>query len=291
MAPEMNLEVVVPDMAGPIVGWRGWQTRGDDVLSSLSWQANWPPMQPMKAACTFKRQRPNHDSPALDCSCGIYALTEQAWRETPVGGTVQGTVNLWGRVIVGRTGAYQRGYRAEFAYPRTLRVMVGWDGTVEGIDVIPDRFRRVAEALEAYGVPVSVGLTPPMEERLAILERTKRKREMQDALRSQKELRVWILKGRDPYRSGRPLGQWTRAHINSVGDPIVTYKGKPVAHYRKKGLAILPPDRPWIEPGWVQCVNKLIRRATGNQFLYVTGSAAWMHHKFEKPVFIHYRKG
>lgn len=61
--------------------------------------------------------------------CGIYAvldehrLTEWLARIGPQGPLVIGTVSLWGRVAV-----HDHGYRAQFAYPRTIIRATGCDG-------------------------------------------------------------------------------------------------------------------------------------------------------------------
>jgi hypothetical protein len=54
-------------------------------------------------------------SPAKDCTCGIYALTSRKEAEVLTGHGVVGEVYLWGEVVQA-----ERGYRAQYAYPKAL---------------------------------------------------------------------------------------------------------------------------------------------------------------------------
>lgn len=76
------------------------------------------------------------DAPNAKCYCGIYAHAEPVFEYE---GFVSGEVSLWGRVMKG-----ERGYRAQFAYPKSLTLHY------------PDEAmaRRIADT---YGVPCVVG--------------------------------------------------------------------------------------------------------------------------------------
>jgi hypothetical protein len=107
----------VPDSIEPLVGRRCWglaETADGIFICSGHSATIWPGDQPVEAACTRA-----HTSPGKSCSCGIYALAEtEPWPyysfEGP-GYAVWGEVLLWGVVIKG-----DKGYRAQFAYPKTL---------------------------------------------------------------------------------------------------------------------------------------------------------------------------
>lgn len=157
-----------PDLAEPVIGWRIWYARpsiispdtgaGRWLLNSPFDLSPWPSRKAMIGRCA---RRPGfmvvgqglrgvHSSPRHDCTCGLYALNdlmstvrlaeEHAVHEGRFMAVVLGEVSLWGRVVVA-----QRGYRAEFAYPRRL-----W--------IVPD-FKRVrqdddgvANGLNHYGI-------------------------------------------------------------------------------------------------------------------------------------------
>lgn len=81
---------------------------------------------------------PHHPAPAEGCSCGIYAVNNQALVPSYVSDPyahVWGAVKLWGRIIPG-----EKGWRAEKAYP----------------DRLYTASEDVLLALEGYGVPVSL---------------------------------------------------------------------------------------------------------------------------------------
>lgn len=84
---------------------------------------------------------PSHESPDVNCSCGLYAGKELA--DCP-GGDVFGKVKMWGKVIPG-----ERGWRAQYAYPSELYASA-----------------KILShpALLAYGVPViGTGVEHPAE--------------------------------------------------------------------------------------------------------------------------------
>jgi hypothetical protein len=110
----------VPDYVSPVVAYRAWllHPRG---LTSLNGEF-WHPNQKLQAACRrfvnrffFNRHRPPHGT----CSCGIYAaksfdhLRGIGYADRGV----RGEVFLWGTVV-----EHKLGWRAQFAYPKTLVV-------------------------------------------------------------------------------------------------------------------------------------------------------------------------
>jgi hypothetical protein len=113
-------EPLVPDSIEPIVGRRCWglaeRIGGQIVLCSGHGGTIWPGDQPLEATCAKA-----HTSPGENCTCGVYALAEtEPWPyysfEGP-GYAVWGEVLLWGVVIKA-----SRGFRAQFAYPRSLNL-------------------------------------------------------------------------------------------------------------------------------------------------------------------------
>jgi len=97
----------------------------------------------LKAVCL----EVGHPAPALRCNCGLYANPDlDALREHGLclapEAIVVGQVALWGRVVDDEPS-----YRAEFAYPARLSLVV--DSLVD--DTGPD---TLVAGLEAYRVPV-----------------------------------------------------------------------------------------------------------------------------------------
>jgi hypothetical protein len=106
--------MTVPDYVTPIVGYRGWLFHPEvDRLMSGTKEV-WHPGRAMKAKCLCLN-KPAHTSPQEDCTCGIYAVK---LREDLFDGfSIYGEVYLWGKVI-----EYTHGYRAEYAYPKSLKL-------------------------------------------------------------------------------------------------------------------------------------------------------------------------
>jgi hypothetical protein len=146
-----------PDYAEPVVGWRMWYAvdRGAATrLTSVVHTTVWQPGTPLVAVCRRIRipfwpfGGGRHEAPGADCRCGIYAATVEtlrsylpeqlAWTQLV---PVLGRVNLWGVVR-----EHDHGWRASFAYPRSLYVPTG--------ELSPGRARRLLTDLRVYGVPV-----------------------------------------------------------------------------------------------------------------------------------------
>jgi hypothetical protein len=166
---------LVPDSIEPVVGWRCWRvvdTREGFVLSSASRGIAWPPGLALEAACP----RGDHDPPSERCSCGIYAAREPelvlSYFPPVVRSAVTivspailgydsvmavGTVSLWGDVVES-----ERGWRAQYAYPRELLVPSAVKHYRRGVG---RRFQvfdsgAIAGSLgDLYGVPAGVTRT------------------------------------------------------------------------------------------------------------------------------------
>jgi hypothetical protein len=127
-----------PDIAGTITGWRCWGLAKTDsgLLLASAGGTIWPARASLEAEC----DRHDHDPPGAKCTCGIYALAKgEGFPYYAYDGktyAVYGEVALWGEVVHGT-----RGYRARYAYPKTL--------------FLAHKDWRFAAPLRAsYGVPV-----------------------------------------------------------------------------------------------------------------------------------------
>ncbi len=115
----------IPDYISPIVGYRVWQW-DETGLRSLNGE-RWLPGHPLTASCKADAcgsiaglSKATHDPaelPDFSCTCGVYAaksiehLRQRGYKRFGV----HGEVYLWGRVV-----EHERGWRAQFAYPKTL---------------------------------------------------------------------------------------------------------------------------------------------------------------------------
>jgi hypothetical protein len=158
--------VSAPDFAEPVVAWRTWRVvRAPEGLrlGSVVYPTVWEPRHEVTCDCLAtkrrlwplrRRVREDHDPPEAACTCGIYASRDVALASRyafSLGfegrGTVArviGLVALWGRVL-----ACERGWRAQFAYPRRIYVLHR-----RNADERP--FLDLAFALAGYGVPVEL---------------------------------------------------------------------------------------------------------------------------------------
>lgn len=135
----------------PIIGHRIFAveiqvTTGRPVLVSMNgcW---WPKRRALQAVCG-DNVFADHNAPKANCTCGIYA-----WNVNRLASDVlTAEVYLWGDVLI-----CDFGYRAEFAYPKSLHI------TNPGTRVA-ERIR--AELEEDYGVPVTMGPAVSLETEL-----------------------------------------------------------------------------------------------------------------------------
>lgn len=116
------------------VGWRSWIVEKGRLISLTS-DVTWPVGDELRAKCAGT----GHKAPFSRCACGVYALKSYIGlrRSSYYPNDVWGQVALWGKVIEGEDG-----YRAEFAYPKTL--------------FVPYTKMRWIEILSVYGVPVKL---------------------------------------------------------------------------------------------------------------------------------------
>jgi len=115
----------VPDYISPVVGFRVWQWDAAG-LRSLNGE-KWFPHLPLSAVCRAdacgsisglsKATHNPAELPHFGCTCGVYAantiehLRQCGYKRFGV----HGEVYLWGKVV-----EHERGWRAQFAYPKTL---------------------------------------------------------------------------------------------------------------------------------------------------------------------------
>ena len=106
----------VPDYVSPVVAYRAWLL-GPRGLMSLNGEF-WHPNQKLQAVCR-KSIFFRHTPPRGYCSCGIYAAKsfDHLRRIGYAHRGVCGEVYLWGKVV-----EHKLGWRAQFAYPKTLVV-------------------------------------------------------------------------------------------------------------------------------------------------------------------------
>ena len=140
----------VPDYVSPVVAYRAWLF-GPRGLMSLNGEF-WHPNQKLQAVC--RRSVNRHTPPHGDCSCGIYAaksfdqLRGLGYAELGV----YGEVCLWGTVV-----EHKLGWRAQFAYPRTL--VIGPESLLFGRLVQRDLCTEELESLKiliGYGADLFV---------------------------------------------------------------------------------------------------------------------------------------
>jgi hypothetical protein len=114
---------VVPDGVVPLVGYREWSIRTEDLerprLLSLFHPTTWPHDRPFSAICLrpvtwpYQPDQPSHASvPDDSCQCGIYAFRRPTFESLngASGPKVRGVVLGWGHYILGSLG-----WRTQFA--------------------------------------------------------------------------------------------------------------------------------------------------------------------------------
>jgi len=159
--------MVIPDYVHPIIGYRRWLWNGSRLLS-LNGQP-WNSGCPLTARCNALAARCNalatggHQAPQIHCTCGIYALKaplparDTGW---PSGHGPSGEVYLWGTVV-----EHSDGWRAQYAYPKTLVVTstcdpLGLDGGRGSLSAeeVQSRLEGLtkyrADIVSANGIPV-----------------------------------------------------------------------------------------------------------------------------------------
>jgi len=163
----------IPDYVAPIIGYRCWLWDGSRLLS-LNGQP-WDPGCPLVAHCNAKNRLPEHlrpfkeghpgrthQVPQIHCTCGVYARKaplpagDSRW----VGGYgPSGEVYLWGTVV-----EHSHGWRAQYAYPKTLVVTSTCDPLLDGgraslsTEEVQSRLEGLtkyrADIVSANGIPV-----------------------------------------------------------------------------------------------------------------------------------------
>ena len=102
----------------PVVAWRAWRLsmrRGQPRLRPIRDARAWRPLLPTTATCGHRRL---HRAPALQCTCGLYAMKDAEPLQRAPSPAAIGTVALWGRVV-----EHELGYRGEFGYPQRVRLV------------------------------------------------------------------------------------------------------------------------------------------------------------------------
>jgi|SRR5579875_1637796 hypothetical protein len=150
----------VPDFVEPLVGWRAWKVWAPAFdsdscpgLTSIILNESWMPRRRIAAEHNFDLTARCRGLLDLECSCGIYAFKDpdEAFayaarvRDRFLGianDVALGEVSLWGRVV-----ECERGFRAEFAYPRHI--------------YLPSTFSRFISVVRcAFGVPTGIYASP-----------------------------------------------------------------------------------------------------------------------------------
>ena len=142
LEPEPVLSyMVVPDGIDPVVGWRAWVLHDSGFLVSLSGAVPWVPHEPIEAIdarswegwkWTTRLTYIEGPCPHEDYTCGIYAVDEM--EIIPVFSkdinVVIWQVYLWGKVIPG-----DRGWRAQYAYPKEFHLLRGQEKIIQDYGV------------------------------------------------------------------------------------------------------------------------------------------------------------
>ena len=146
----------IPDYISPIVGCRVWKWDAAG-LKSLNGE-RWPPGKPLAAGCRAasystivgrpKAAHDANDAPQSTCTCGVYAAKSlDHLRKIGLDRFgVLGEVNLWGPVI-----EHELGYRARFAYPKTLFLPPGM--ALFSTKEVESRLKTLA----AYDIDIFIG--------------------------------------------------------------------------------------------------------------------------------------
>lgn len=135
-----------PDLIQPIIGWRIWRTHispHDPLLFSLfscpTFSFHWRPGRKFVAQHDIDLGGDCRGLVNSNCSCGIYAFKDFLRAFSYLVGirhrlqsdsfdVAVGTVSLWGKVI-----ECERGYRAQYAYPRHVYLPITASGQIRDI--------------------------------------------------------------------------------------------------------------------------------------------------------------
>ena len=140
--PAKELSLPISTQYDAIVAWRVWRISAENLLQSVFMADIWPAGQAIKACCADSELRHGIHAFAATEQCEARALAAAYMTEQSRGpkyvAFVLGEVSLWGRVVV-----HQAGYRAAYAYPRSL--------------LVPSNAYDLASSLRrAYGVEVEM---------------------------------------------------------------------------------------------------------------------------------------
>jgi len=101
----------------PLVGWRGWNVMVPGFLATSTGNhaTVWLPGERTEAICIAHPDK--EGVPHEYCMCGLWAFNsaQEIFKQNYSRQTVLGEVWLWGRVI-----ECEKGFRAEYAYPKKL---------------------------------------------------------------------------------------------------------------------------------------------------------------------------
>lgn len=147
-------QIVVPDSIEPLIGWRAWRVDRFGSLLSRTCEVAWPGGSKLVASCNASG---GHDTPQVNCSCGIYSVktlegairyvSDGNWGSSDV---AIGKIKVWGRVVQAT-----KGYRSEFAYPIEVYLL---RPTGKDNDLAPGDARIAERIQRRYDVPAIASL-------------------------------------------------------------------------------------------------------------------------------------
>lgn len=126
--PGLDPQAKAPDSIEPVVGHRAWGYNNGHLTSSNAGLV-WPAGKASEAECVRGHGiGGTHAAPQEGCSCGLYAADQPAgkvWASSASNQSVYvwGTVSGWGKVL-----KYTRGWKAQYAYPKSLMVWAADSG-------------------------------------------------------------------------------------------------------------------------------------------------------------------
>lgn len=155
------MEAAAPDLINPVVGFRQWRLRGDE-LWSLRAQERWT--RGVQVAHCERGTHPD-PAPAKGCTCGIHA-----WYQPPPRGAsaatpdyVAGAIVLWGKIEL-----HAHGMRAQYAMVVALALPFSWGqkrrriiAAADALDVAAVRARTLKQAALEHGELTPQSMIPP----------------------------------------------------------------------------------------------------------------------------------